>query len=156
MVQIETQEALDAVEEIVLLVDALFIVPFDLGNSIGFPILDSFMAPELNNAITKILRVTKTARKKCGIFCTSGEQARQCASMGFDMISVATDVTTLELMMKESVTIAKGTAGPEDGKSQQVPRYGNIIGMLSTSKISLLLDRSYNLTTLLWKNRSKL
>jgi hypothetical protein len=33
------------------------------------------------------------------------------------MISVTTDVTTLEFMMKESVAIAKGTAKQENSKS---------------------------------------
>lgn len=36
--------------------------------------------------------------------------------MGFDMINVGTDVTTLEFVMKQSMSVARGAAGPEKGK----------------------------------------
>lgn len=76
MVQIETKEALEVVDEIAPLVDLLFIGPFDLGNSIGFPILDGNMAPELKDAMAKILKAAHSAGKKCGMYATSGEQAK--------------------------------------------------------------------------------
>ena len=116
MVQIETQEALDVVEEIATLVDVVFIGPFDLGNNIGHPILNGVMEPALENAIEKVLTAAKKAGSKCGIFCSSGEQARKYAEMGFDMINVATDITALEFVTKEALSIAKGTAVPEKGK----------------------------------------
>ncbi|KAI1397550.1 Pyruvate/Phosphoenolpyruvate kinase-like domain-containing protein [Hypoxylon fuscum] len=78
MVQIETREALEAVEQIAAVpgIDVLFVGPFDLGNNIGHPILDGAMAPELDRAIDRILQATTRAGKKCGFFATSGEQAR--------------------------------------------------------------------------------
>lgn len=75
MVQIETKEALDAVEEIAPLVDVLFIGPFDLANSIGYPIINGDVKPELKDAIAKILEAAKGAGKKCGMYCSSGEEA---------------------------------------------------------------------------------
>lgn len=33
------------------------------------------------------------------------------------MINVGTDLTTLEFIMKQSVAVARGLAGPEKGKS---------------------------------------
>lgn len=36
--------------------------------------------------------------------------------MGFDMINVGTDVTTLEFVMKQAMATARGAAGPEKGK----------------------------------------
>ncbi|KAI1426391.1 Pyruvate/Phosphoenolpyruvate kinase-like domain-containing protein [Xylaria sp. FL1777] len=79
IVQIETQEALDAVEEIAEVpgIDVLFIGPFDLGNNIGHPILDGVMKPELEQAIDRILAATTKAGKKAGFFASSGEQARK-------------------------------------------------------------------------------
>ncbi|KAK4132600.1 Phosphoenolpyruvate/pyruvate domain-containing protein [Trichocladium antarcticum] len=71
IVQIETQEALDAVGEIAPLVDALFVGPFDLGNNIGHPVIGDKMDPELVEAIAAILKATVAAGKKCGIYCTS-------------------------------------------------------------------------------------
>ncbi|KAI0477970.1 Pyruvate/Phosphoenolpyruvate kinase-like domain-containing protein [Xylaria cf. heliscus] len=72
IVQIETQEALDAVEEIAAVpgIDVLFIGPFDLGNNIGYPILDGVIKPELEQAIDRILAATKKANKKAGFFAT--------------------------------------------------------------------------------------
>ncbi|KAI1739476.1 Pyruvate/Phosphoenolpyruvate kinase-like domain-containing protein [Xylaria scruposa] len=68
IVQIETQEALDAVDEIAAVpgIDVLFVGPFDLGNNIGHPILDGVMQPELEQAIDRILVATKKAGKKAG------------------------------------------------------------------------------------------
>ncbi|KAK3498206.1 Pyruvate/Phosphoenolpyruvate kinase-like domain-containing protein [Neurospora crassa] len=108
MVQIETQEALDCVEEIAPLLDVIFIGPFDLGNNIGHPIIEGKMDPELDEAIDRILKAAVTAGKKCGIFCTGGEQAKQYADKGFHMISVATDYTLLGAAMADSLSIARG------------------------------------------------
>lgn len=108
MVQIETKEALEVVEKIALLVDVLFVGPFDLGNNIGHPIIDGKMDPELDQAISRTLKAAHDAGKKCGIFCTSGEQANFYANAGFDMISVATDYTLLAAAMAGSLATARG------------------------------------------------
>lgn len=138
MVQIETKEALDAVDEIAPLVDVLFIGPFDLGNNIGHPIIDGVVKPELKAAIAKILKAAHVHGKKCGMYAGGGEEAaryvstshswpflRTCATdcwhrygkEGFDMINVGTDLTTLEHIMKQSMAVATDSAGPEKGKS---------------------------------------
>ena len=110
MVQIETKEALLAVDAIAAVpgIDVLFIGPFDLGNNIGHPIVDGVMHEELHEAIRKILEASKKAGKKAGIFCTSGEQSKGYADMGFDMISVATDVLILQASVTSSLYTAKG------------------------------------------------
>lgn len=108
IVQIETQEALDAVGEIAPLVDALFVGPFDLGNNIGHPVIGDKMDPELVEAIAAILKATVAAGKKCGIYCVSGQQAKEYADMGFHMINVATDYTTLQAAMARSLAVARG------------------------------------------------
>lgn len=113
MVQIETQEALDAVDEIAPLVDVLFIGPFDLGNNIGHPVINGKMDPELNDAIAKILGAGQKAGKQCGIYCTSGEQAKFYADMGFRMIHVATDISSLQAVLADTLAIAKGEKKPE-------------------------------------------
>ncbi len=68
-------------------VDVLFVGPFDLGNNIGHPILDGTMHSELKDAIRRIHRAASENGKKTGIYCTSGEQARQYADEGFHMVS---------------------------------------------------------------------
>lgn len=108
MVQIETREALEAVEDIAPLVDVVFVGPFDLGNNIGHPIIGGKMDPELDQAIDRVLKAAVAAGKKCGIYCSSGEQAKQYADKGFHMISVATDYTTLGAAMADTLSIALG------------------------------------------------
>ncbi|KAI5865198.1 Phosphoenolpyruvate/pyruvate domain-containing protein [Durotheca rogersii] len=114
MVQIETQEALDAVEEIAAVpgIDVLFVGPFDLGNNIGHPILNGVMKPELEQAIDRILAATKTAGKKSGFFATDGEQARRYADRGFHMISTALDATLLQAALAQSLSVARGQQVP--------------------------------------------
>lgn len=111
IVQIETAEALADVDAIANIpgVDVLFIGPFDLGNNIGHPILDGKMHEELHAAIDKILKASINAGKKAGMFCTSGEQARKYADMGFHMISAATDMFVLPVGLSMSLAVARGT-----------------------------------------------
>lgn len=73
------------------------------------------MEPELEEAIGNILQATQRHGKKCGIYCTSGAQAKHYADMGFDMISVATDVTALQAVMAETVATARGLEKPDFG-----------------------------------------
>lgn len=86
MVQIETREALDVVDDIAAVesINVLFIGPFDLGNrrppfrprlaahlrvgdNIGYPILDGVIAPELTAAMARILAACRKHGKKCGV-----------------------------------------------------------------------------------------
>ncbi|PNH42170.1 hypothetical protein VD0004_g5082 [Verticillium dahliae] len=119
MVQIETQEALDAVDDIAAVegIDVLFVGPFDLANNIGHPVIDGVMKPELHKAITRVLEATHKAGKKAGIFCTSGTQGKQYAEQGFDMISVATDFTILQHAVADAVSIARDGPRPAKGTS---------------------------------------
>lgn len=75
MVQIETTEALDVVDEIAPLVDVLFIGPFDLGNNIGHPIIGGVVKPELKAAIANILKAAHAHGKKCGMYAGGAEEA---------------------------------------------------------------------------------
>jgi 4-hydroxy-2-oxoheptanedioate aldolase len=113
MVQIETREALDVVDEIAPLVDVLFVGPFDLGNNIGHPVINGVIDPELDDAIKKVLEASKKADKRAGIYCTSGEQAKAFADMGFHMIHVATDITALQAVLADTLAVAKGVAKPQ-------------------------------------------
>ncbi|KAG5984939.1 hypothetical protein E4U55_002521 [Claviceps digitariae] len=117
MVQIETQEALDQVEEIAAVegIDVLFIGPFDLGNNIGHPVINGVMAPELKAAIVKIQAVCRQTGKKCGMYATSGEQAKLYAEQGFDMISVSTDYTALEYFMTQQLNVSMGGPAADRG-----------------------------------------
>ncbi|KAI4148279.1 MAG: hypothetical protein L6R39_002829 [Caloplaca ligustica] len=111
IVQIETKEALHNVGEIARVpgIDVLFCGPFDLGNNIGHPILDGSMHDKLKEAVTKIQRVAKENNKASGIYATSGDQAREYADQGFQMVSVATDATLLPASLQSALTTARGS-----------------------------------------------
>ncbi|CAJ2512738.1 Uu.00g008570.m01.CDS01 [Anthostomella pinea] len=117
MVQIETQEALDAVDKIAAVpgIDVLFVGPFDLGNNIGHPILDGVMKPELEQAVDRVLAATTKAGKKCGFFASSPQQVKKYADKGFHMISAALDSTVLQATLAQSLSAARGQAAPQSG-----------------------------------------
>ena len=69
-------------------VDCLFVGPFDLGNSIGHSITNGTMHYELKEAILKTQQAAKANGKSSGIYSTSGEQAREFAEQGFNMVSL--------------------------------------------------------------------
>ncbi|KAL8831366.1 MAG: hypothetical protein Q9170_005329 [Blastenia crenularia] len=111
IVQVETRDALQNVDEIAKVpgIDVLFCGPFDLGNNLGHPILDGVMHDELKEAIARIQRAAKENNKASGIYATSGDQARQYADQGFQMVSVATDATSLPAHLQDSLKTAKGS-----------------------------------------------
>ena len=84
------------------------------------------MDDELKEAITTIQLSAKKHNKSTGIYCTSGDQARQYADQGFHMvssnphtskalidicsqISVAADMIALPAFMTSALTSAKGS-----------------------------------------------
>lgn len=115
VVQIETASALEHVREIAAIpgVDVLLIGPFDLGNNIGRPILGE-MHQELKDAIEKIKEAAHAEGKKVGIYTNSGDQARQYAERGFDMISILTDQMGITQAFAESLGAARGEAKKGD------------------------------------------
>lgn len=111
IVQIETKEALENVEAIAKVpgIDVLFVGPFDLGNNIGHSIDNGTMHDELKEAIAKIQRAAKENKKSSGIYATSGDQAREFADQGFNMVSVMTDMVALPTHMTSALTTARGS-----------------------------------------------
>lgn len=109
VVQIETRSALENVDAIAAVegVDVLLIGPFDLGNNIGRPIIDG-VHEELAAAIAKIHDAAGKAGKRTGIYCTSGDQAREYAGKGYHMISTVTDATALPQACGQAFKAARG------------------------------------------------
>lgn len=110
-VQIETQSAVQNVREIAAVpgIDVLFVGPFDLGNNIGHPIIASKRDPELVEAITSVHKAAEEAGKRSGIYCNSGEEARQYADQGFSMVSAMTDMVAVPKAFGQAFEAAKGS-----------------------------------------------
>ena len=66
------------------------------------------MDKELNDAIAKIQAAARAAGKKCAAFSSGGQQAKSLADAGFDMISVAVDVTVFQGAVIETMSLARG------------------------------------------------
>ncbi|KAK3191306.1 hypothetical protein K4F52_002516 [Lecanicillium sp. MT-2017a] len=107
-VQIETWEGLQNVEKIAAVpgVDVLFIGPFDLALNIGHPISASGqMAPQVVQAIERVQRAAAAAGKLAGIYCDTGDQAKEYAKKGFRMISVITDMIALQKTFQDNLYV---------------------------------------------------
>jgi 4-hydroxy-2-oxoheptanedioate aldolase len=113
VVQIETASALEQVNEIAAVdgIDVLFIGPTDLGNMIGHPsVLNGGKhSPELDEAIAKINKAAHDAGKYSGVYMGTGEQARQYADMGFNMINAANDQAVLRKYFAEHLATAQSS-----------------------------------------------
>ncbi|KAJ3792897.1 Pyruvate/Phosphoenolpyruvate kinase-like domain-containing protein [Lentinula aff. detonsa] len=98
LVQIETREGVQNVKAIAEVdgIDGLFIGPYDLSNALGYPPPSPDPHPKVEQVIQDILRVAHEAGKKCAMYCTSGAQAAQRATEGFDMINVTSDVGAMQ------------------------------------------------------------
>ncbi|KIL64774.1 hypothetical protein M378DRAFT_77809 [Amanita muscaria Koide BX008] len=97
MVQIETKGGVQNVEKIAAVdgIDALFIGPYDLSISLGYPPPSPDPHPDVEQVIQRILKAAHSAGKKCAMFCTSGSQAAKRAKEGFDMINVTSDTESM-------------------------------------------------------------
>ncbi|KAK1066637.1 hypothetical protein LTR74_007007 [Friedmanniomyces endolithicus] len=111
ILQIETAEALESVAEIAAVpgVDALLVGPFDLGNSIGHPVLKPEYDVELEEAIMKIHKAAQAAGKWTAIYCGSGASARKYADLGFNMVNTMNDVGALKQGFASAVEDARGS-----------------------------------------------
>ncbi len=68
------------------------------------------MSDNLKKAIARILQAAQDAGKKTGMFCTSGEQSKVFADMGFHLISVSADMYALPVYFTDAFRKAKGEA----------------------------------------------
>ncbi|KAF9524356.1 Pyruvate/Phosphoenolpyruvate kinase-like domain-containing protein [Crepidotus variabilis] len=112
VVQIENREAVENVDSIAAVegLDALFIGPYDLSISLGYPTPDPDPHPEVEKVIQKVLKATHNAGKKCAIFCSTGEQAAIRAKEGFDMINVTTDTGAMTEGISRHLAAALSTS----------------------------------------------
>lgn len=95
LVQVETQEALEQLEDIAAVdgVDGIFIGPADLSASMGYP--GQPMHPAVSKAIDDAIVRIRAAGKAPGILMVNEERARQCLALGAQFVAVAMDLLLL-------------------------------------------------------------
>ena len=105
LAMVETKQALENVEAIVSTpgLTGVYIGPSDLGLSLGYvPKLDQ-EEPAVLDAIKRILDASHTAGIKAGIHCLAGSYAKRMIELGFDLVTLASDLRVLSVGMSAAV-----------------------------------------------------
>jgi len=103
IIQIETREALEDLEKILAVKfhDMVFIGPGDLSMNLG--VFGEFSNPILTEEIANIIRKSKEAKKKVGIFAGNIEMAAQWLKQGVDMVTINSELGLLAQYVKQSL-----------------------------------------------------
>lgn len=111
LAMIETPEGLENVKEICAVpgIDGVYIGPSDLCLAVGgkFP-NDPDVAEEFNAALVAIREAAQAAGVIAAIHTASGEIARQRIAEGFTFVTVASDLTHLEIAAASHLSTARG------------------------------------------------
>jgi len=94
MAMIETQQALDNLERILAVpgLDAVFVGPSDLGQSLGFGPGTDRSEPAVVEAIDIVLAAAREHSLAAGIFTGSPEYASRMVEKGFQFVTISSDV----------------------------------------------------------------
>lgn len=107
---IETREALDNLDEIlgVTGLDAVFVGPSDLGQSLGYgPGMDR-EEPEVVDAIETVLGAARGRGLAAGIFAGTPEYASRMIEKGFGFVNVSSDARLMASAATETVAALRG------------------------------------------------
>jgi 4-hydroxy-2-oxoheptanedioate aldolase len=113
MAMIETRQAIENIEEIIQTpgLDALYIGPADLGQSLG---LGANMDPTEPGVIAAIDHVLDTARRHgivVGMHTGSVEYAQRMAAKGMQFITIGSDARLMSAAAQRTVAAFKGAVG---------------------------------------------
>ena len=102
LAMIETKKALDNLSEILAVegLDAVFVGPSDLGLSLGYD-PNNHEEPLLLEAISSILKKTKSNGKRAGIYTLTPDFAKRMIKLGFDYVVISSDARMLNANAKK-------------------------------------------------------
>lgn len=107
VIQIETLEALEAVEEIAAQdgVDVLFVGPLDLSYALGVPLqLDSNVFQE---ALQRVVAAAQLHNKAAGILAVDGMGAAKYVRQGFRFVAIGSDSTIMAAAFRDAFDTAR-------------------------------------------------
>jgi 4-hydroxy-2-oxoheptanedioate aldolase len=95
---LETKESVTNLDEILRLklLDIIYVGPFDLSISYGISPREIFENSEMLKIYKSILKTVKKAKKIAAIHCISAETAIYFLKMGFDFVTLSTDLALLK------------------------------------------------------------
>jgi 4-hydroxy-2-oxoheptanedioate aldolase len=101
--QCETLGCLEHINEIAAMpgIDAVFVGPFDLSTAMGIP--GKFNAPEFQEALRRIQKACRDAKKPSLIYAATEEAARADFELGYDSVAYGMDATTLTNAYRSAV-----------------------------------------------------
>lgn len=108
VIQIETQAALDSLEEIAAVpgVDALFVGPADLAASLGYGSQQSH--PEMRNKVVETISRIKSAGKPAGLLTGDEVLQKQAIAANIDFLAIGIDAGILARSSEAALKVAKG------------------------------------------------
>ncbi len=103
IVQVETQKALDNLEEIVSTpgIDAVFVGPMDLSTNLG--IAGQYDHPKFKEALDRVLNACKKYDVAPGIHAFNIEMAKKVVSQGFRFVALMTDLGMMRTGFREAL-----------------------------------------------------
>lgn len=123
-VQIESQKAVDNVEEIAAVegVDMLFIGPNDLAASMGHVAFDHASISEVQEAIARVLKAGLNAGKYVGHFALSADVAAAKYKQGFHFVNCGADIVAIAAWMSAEMEKLKSltSAKTEEDKREEI------------------------------------
>jgi 2-dehydro-3-deoxyglucarate aldolase/4-hydroxy-2-oxoheptanedioate aldolase len=108
ILQIETREGLDNVEEIAAVdgVDVLWVGQSDLTASLGFP--GDFADPRFEEALKKVAGACQAAGKAAGFMCTSPDEGRHMRELGYRALAYWGDGWLYQKALREGLEHIRG------------------------------------------------
>ncbi|TDZ19886.1 2-keto-3-deoxy-L-rhamnonate aldolase [Colletotrichum orbiculare MAFF 240422] len=105
-VQIESQQAVDNVEEIAAVdgIDMLFIGPNDLASSMGYVAFDHASIPEVQDASARVLKAGLAAGKYVGHFALSADAAAAKHKQGHHFVNCGADMVAITAWMSNEMS----------------------------------------------------
>lgn len=125
-VQIESQKAVDNVEEIAAVegVDMLFIGPNDLAASMGHVAFDHASIPEVQEAIACVLKAGLDAGKYVGHFALSADVAAAKYKQGFHFVNCGADIVAITAWMSAEMEKLKSLISMKTDEDKTKEVYG--------------------------------
>jgi|SRR6056297_2210209 len=107
MVQIETKQALDNLEEIAATegVDGLYLGPADLALALGYPLVMDDVGAEMTAILDRVVAAAEAAGKFAGVHAAGGEFARRAKDRGARFVTVGSDTALIAESAKRRLAL---------------------------------------------------
>ena len=108
VVQIEHRDAIASIDQILAVsgIDAVFVGPYDLSNSMG--LVGQVGHPDVVAAIDKVRAACAGTNPALGIFCSNADQARNEIKAGVRMVAVGTDIMHMANSARSTLEVLRG------------------------------------------------